>query len=103
MADFWDVLSFCNVFDLGFTRVPWTFDNKQKGDKNVKVRLDRVVASASWSSRFDHVPVLLELCQDESSFKQSRIARHEIALLGMRLCGREMRLCQRKFGWLGQQ
>jgi hypothetical protein len=33
MADFWDVLSFCDVFDLGFTSVPWTFDNKQNGTK----------------------------------------------------------------------
>jgi exonuclease III len=48
--------------------------NKQAGDRNVKVRLDRAVASASWlswflgvqlhhlvTSRSDHLPILLEL------------------------------------------
>jgi hypothetical protein len=52
MAKFRDVLTFCDVFDIGFTGVPWTFDNKQKGDRNMKVRLDMAVASASWSSFF---------------------------------------------------
>jgi endonuclease/exonuclease/phosphatase family metal-dependent hydrolase len=36
MMDFREVLSFCDVHDLGFTGVPWTFDNKQKGDRNVQ-------------------------------------------------------------------
>jgi endonuclease/exonuclease/phosphatase family metal-dependent hydrolase len=74
MADFREVLSQCDIFDLGFTGPLWTFDNKQKGDRNVKVRLDRACASSSWSawfpearlihltsSRSDHVPILLEL------------------------------------------
>lgn len=37
---FWD----CNLFDLGFHGVPWTYNNKQASNKNVKVRLDRAVA-----------------------------------------------------------
>jgi hypothetical protein len=91
MAECRDVLTFCDVFYICFTRVPWTFDNKQKGDRNVKVRLDRAVALTSWSSWFhearlhhlvssrsDHVPVLLELCRDESASKPPRIARYEI-------------------------
>jgi hypothetical protein len=47
MAEFKEVLAHCDVFDLGFSGVPWTFDNKQHGERNVKVRLDRAVASSS--------------------------------------------------------
>jgi hypothetical protein len=50
MADFREVLSQCDIFDLGFTGALWTFDNKQKRDRNVKVRLDRACASSSWSA-----------------------------------------------------
>jgi hypothetical protein len=35
------------VYDLGFSGMPLTFDNKQKGDRNVKVRFDRAMASNS--------------------------------------------------------
>ena len=37
MLDFREVLSHCDVHDLGFVGTPWTFDNKQRGDRNVKV------------------------------------------------------------------
>ena len=36
MRDFREVLSFCDLHDLGFSGDPWTFDNKQMGSKNVK-------------------------------------------------------------------
>ena len=62
------------TFDLGFHGVPWTYNNKQEGNKNVKVRLDRAVACPQWSSIFpdckvthiissrsDHCPLLIEL------------------------------------------
>jgi hypothetical protein len=45
MADFRHTLSHCEVHDLGFIGVPWTFDNKQQGGRNVKVILDNGVAS----------------------------------------------------------
>jgi hypothetical protein len=79
MSDFRDVLADCEVFDLRFSGVPWTFDNKQAGNKNVKVRLDRVVASSGWTSSFpkakvhhlitlrlDHLPVLLDVEPDQT-------------------------------------
>jgi exonuclease III len=74
MMDFREILSKCDLHDLGFSGLPWTYDNKQKGEKNVRVQLDRAVASSDWkqsfpgarvqhivSSRSDHSPILLEI------------------------------------------
>ena len=74
MANFSQALSECNLYDLGFHGVPWTYDNNQDGFKNVKVRLDRAVACPLWSSMFprckvshiissrsDQCPVFIEL------------------------------------------
>jgi exonuclease III len=74
MRDFRETLSFCDLHDLGFVGKPWTFDNKQWGPKNVRVRLDRVVACPNWmdyfpdyqvhhltSPRSDHCPLLISL------------------------------------------
>jgi exonuclease III len=74
MLDFREVLSHCDLHDVGFMGTPWTWDNKQKGDRNVKVRLDRAVASPEWSALFpdclvhhltsprsDHCPLLLTM------------------------------------------
>ncbi|XP_040249657.1 uncharacterized protein [Aegilops tauschii subsp. strangulata] len=36
MANFHEVLSECNLFDLGFQGAPWTYNNMQEGNKNVK-------------------------------------------------------------------
>jgi hypothetical protein len=46
--DFREVQSHCDLHDFDFIGVPWTFDNKQKDERNVKVRLDRAVASPAW-------------------------------------------------------
>jgi hypothetical protein len=72
MANFREVLSDCELYDLGFKGPPWTYDNKQDGQRNVKARLDRGVASSSWSdifqdasvehicsTRSDHLPLLV--------------------------------------------
>lgn len=74
MADFRKLLAHCDLHDINFIGPPWTFDNKQRGRKNVKGRIDRAVASHCWSalfpdaklthlvsSRSDHLPLLLEL------------------------------------------
>jgi hypothetical protein len=53
MVDFREVLSYCDLHDIGFSGLPWTFDKKRKGGgNNVRVRLDRAVASLSWSKWF---------------------------------------------------
>jgi hypothetical protein len=74
MSDFRETLSFCDLHDLGYKGRPWTYDNKQDGINNVRVRLDRVVACPDWtkifpnyqvmhltSSRSDHCPILFTL------------------------------------------
>lgn len=55
MMDFRLVLSYCDLHDLGFSGLLWTYNNKQQGDHNVRVRLDRAVASPAWSSRVVHL------------------------------------------------
>jgi hypothetical protein len=52
MADFREMLDFCELRDVGFSGVPWTYDNKKSWNRNVKVHLDRGVASQEWLNRF---------------------------------------------------
>jgi hypothetical protein len=91
MRDFREVLSHCDLHDVGFIGLPWTFDNKQKGDRNVKVHLDRAVASPVWSamfsehrlrhlvsSRSDHCPILLSADTETNVRPDRPIRRYEI-------------------------
>jgi hypothetical protein len=39
MMDFREVLSHCDLHDLGFSGLPWTYNNNQGGRKNLRVRL----------------------------------------------------------------
>jgi hypothetical protein len=52
ILDFREVLSHCDLHDIGFIGLPWTYNDNQKGERNVRVRLDRVVGSSSWSDWF---------------------------------------------------
>jgi hypothetical protein len=91
MEMFREVLNHCNLYDLGFSGLPWTYNNKQKGNKNVKVRLDRAVACPNWSSIFphaevkhivssrsDHFPLLVSLNKDANYFKAPKTNRYEL-------------------------
>jgi hypothetical protein len=91
MMDFREVLYHCDLHDIGFIGTPWTFDNKQKGDRNVKVRLDRAVATPTWSalfpdhrlhhivsSRSDHCPILLSADHVTNWHPGVPIRRYEI-------------------------
>jgi hypothetical protein len=77
MEDSRDALIFCDLRDVGFSGLPYTWDNGRTGDANVRVRLDRDVADPDWrdlfsdvkvlhliSPRSDHCPVLVELRKD---------------------------------------
>jgi hypothetical protein len=91
MREFREVLSDCDVHDLGFLGVPWTYDNKQVGINNVRVHLDRAVASPEWltvlpdacvrhlvSSRSDHCPVMLSIRQDMDPKPAQPVRRYEV-------------------------
>jgi hypothetical protein len=91
MEDFRNVLSDCNMQDLGYRGLPWTYNNKKKGDQNVKVRLDRAVACPKWSSMFpqaevthivssrsDHCLVLLDLENKRKGRKTTKTQRYEM-------------------------
>lgn len=69
MQGFRDALDYCELFDLGFSSPLFTW-----WDSETKLRLNRVVATATWSDLFnysrvsnlppsvsDHVPILLEI------------------------------------------
>jgi hypothetical protein len=91
MMDFREVLSHCDLHDLGFTGLPWTYNNNQGGRRNVRVRLDRGVANTDWSIMFpnasvlhlfsaysDHKALLLNVDRASGVSHQRRIFRYEI-------------------------
>lgn len=45
MEGFREAVSFCGLTDLGFIGLPYTWDNRQDAHHNIKVRLDRGLAS----------------------------------------------------------
>jgi hypothetical protein len=48
MMDFREVLSHCDLYDLGFSGLPWTYNKNQRGTQIVRVRLDRGVENSDW-------------------------------------------------------
>ncbi|KAK6149686.1 hypothetical protein DH2020_017211 [Rehmannia glutinosa] len=65
---FQDVLSECNLDDLGFEGYNFTWTNGQEGDKNIQERLDRCVANMEWVSLYPaykiehHARILSDHC-----------------------------------------
>lgn len=43
MAAFSDAIADCRLSDLGFRGLPFTWDNRQEAERNVKARLDRAL------------------------------------------------------------
>uniref|UniRef100_A0A0A9FUR2 Endonuclease/exonuclease/phosphatase domain-containing protein n=1 Tax=Arundo donax TaxID=35708 RepID=A0A0A9FUR2_ARUDO len=91
MANFREALAACDLTDIGFEGLPFTYDNNQHGDRNVRVRLDRVAADWAWreifeaaevihlvSARFDHAPLLVKIQRDKRSGPRARCLRYEI-------------------------
>jgi hypothetical protein len=91
MQLFRDVLNHCDMVDLGYKGLPWTYNNKQKGENNVRVRLDRAVAQPRWSnlfpgasvehvvsSRSDHCPLVVRLGKKENVKSNRLNKRYEI-------------------------
>jgi exonuclease III len=91
MLDFKEVLSHCDLHDIGFIGLPRTYNNNKKGERNVTVRLDRAVALPRWSdwflnakvqhivsSRSDHCPIFLNLEKEVSMQRGYRLFWYEI-------------------------
>lgn len=91
MMDFREVLSHCDLHDLGFSGLPWTYNNNQGGRRNVRVRLDRGVANTEWSAMFpdasvehitsprsDHKTLLLKVAPGRLGQRSTQIFRYEI-------------------------
>ena len=53
MELFRDCLDACNLTDLGFSGLKFTWSNKQDAQCNIRVRLDRAVASVASSNLFE--------------------------------------------------
>jgi hypothetical protein len=91
MQQFREVLRHCEMVDLGYKGLPWTYNNKQSGENNVRVRLDRAVAQPCWSklfpgatvehvvsSRSDHCPLLIRLGKNARKQANCLKRRYEI-------------------------
>jgi hypothetical protein len=78
MSAFRDALIVCELKDLGFQSVPFTYDNRRSGRANVKFRLDRALADDRWRDLFsdativhlvtpclDHCPLLVRMMRDD--------------------------------------
>jgi hypothetical protein len=91
MLEFREILSHCDLHNMRFRGRLWTYDSKQSGDKNVKVRLDRVVATPSWSewflnslmqhivsSKSDHCPIVLSMEAEDDMTAHRQMAHYEI-------------------------
>lgn len=57
MRGFQDVVMQCGYADLGYIGLPFTWDNRQSEGRNVKVRLDRALATSGLIDLFDEVRV----------------------------------------------
>jgi hypothetical protein len=53
MTLFRDCLDDCGLFDLGFSGLKYTWNNRKREEDHVKVRLDRAVANGDFTTRFD--------------------------------------------------
>jgi endonuclease/exonuclease/phosphatase family metal-dependent hydrolase len=57
MDGFREAVSVCGFTDLGYIGLPYTWDNRQEGNRNVKMRLDHGLANASFLSLFRQVKI----------------------------------------------
>uniref|UniRef100_C6JRM0 Uncharacterized protein n=1 Tax=Sorghum bicolor TaxID=4558 RepID=C6JRM0_SORBI len=86
---FQDVVNDCALTDLGFHGLPYTWDNRQEGGRNVKVRLDRALGDNKFmellggsevfhlpTTESDHAGLLVEVRHQEPG-AQTRRRRHK--------------------------
>jgi hypothetical protein len=87
---FREVVDVCELMDLGYTGMPWTCEKRVTGGTFCRVRLDRALATASWSEHFplaylkhltvaasDHWPIILLHEPTEVRAPQTRVFQYE--------------------------
>jgi hypothetical protein len=57
MDGFRDVVNACGFIDMGFLGLAYTWDNRQEGAHNIKVRLDHAFANPAFSDMFRNIKV----------------------------------------------
>lgn len=57
MRAFREAVADCALQDLGWREVPFTCDNKQQGDMNVKARLDRALVNSDFLGMLEFTTV----------------------------------------------
>ncbi|EAZ07996.1 hypothetical protein OsI_30258 [Oryza sativa Indica Group] len=88
---FRDVVQRCELHDLGFSGVPYTYDNRREGRGNVKVCLDRALADDGWrglfstaqvfhlsSPRSDHCPIPVKFYSEDLRRNFAKCVHYEI-------------------------
>jgi hypothetical protein len=53
MEGFRNTIEYCRFMDIGYTGLPYTWNNKQQGSRNIKVRLDRGLRDDVFMEKFD--------------------------------------------------
>lgn len=84
IVGFRDVVDICGLADLGYNGLDWTFEKRVSGGEFCRVRLDRALATPSWSSRFpfasvehltatksDHSPIVLSTQLEASNMRHA--------------------------------
>ncbi|CAL1391117.1 unnamed protein product [Linum trigynum] len=90
MEGFSQALEYCQLEGLGFYERPFTWDNNHKDGTYIEERLDRAVASDSWSQLYpttvvyhlrrcgsDHNPIMLRLNDMEEEVRWGQYFKYE--------------------------
>lgn len=85
MNGFRDAVQVCGFIDLGFVGLPFTWDNRQQGTDNIKVRLDQSFANSAFldlfndvkvrheqTTKLDHCCLVIECVKRQSRRRRSR-------------------------------
>lgn len=70
MIEFREVINDCNLIELGYSEIKFTWCNRKWESSTISERLDRFLANREWCNFFplcttvaysDHIPILLNM------------------------------------------